>query len=113
MPAPIEVNERDRTGQFDGKWVLQSNDTLGNCKHNFTRAYLTVHDGIAETSRGGEGYVSESGDFRIKDSVFQGSSWALRIYGGNLNKGRGRVLIDYQRFQAADCSIGLSISAVQ
>lgn len=112
LPPTIEKKDRDQSGQFDGTWVLQTNDIIGNCQYNHTRAYLTVEDGIGKTSHG-KGFISKAGDFRIKDKVFDNSDWAVRVYGGNLVNAKGRVIVDYKWHSATDCSIGLSIEKVK
>lgn len=112
QPVAIEEIDRDRSDQFDGTWVLQANDPIGNCQYNYTRAYLTVEDGIGNIGHG-EGYVSKTGDFRTEDKVFSNSDWAVRVYGGNLVEARGRVIVDYKWFYATDCTIGFSIKKVK
>lgn len=110
LPSSIKETDRDLSGQFDGKWSIETNAVLGNCKHNFSRTYMHTKNGVIETNRrDSTGYVSKTGNFRIEDRVFDNSHWATRVYSGNLVDGTGRVIVDYRWFHARDCSQSIYI----
>jgi len=110
--APAE-EERDATRKYDGKWALEINQNrIGNCRDNLIRAYMYVEDGIGRIGPLGKGYISSTGNFRIKATYK--SNRKIRTYGGNLEKFKGRVIIDSPYVRGnTDCSIGLSLRKVE
>ena len=113
LPGPTPEGDRDLTGKFDGKWALESNTRIGNCKDNFKRAYMDVTNGVGKigpNGPSGTGYVSTTGDFRI--DVPDNYRKTRRKYGGNLDESTGRVIIVFAADRVSDCSIGLSVNRV-
>lgn len=109
--APAE-EERDTTGKYDGKWALEINSSIGNCRGNLIRAYMDVQDGIGRIGPIGKGYISSTGNFRIKATY--NTSRTIRLYGGNLEKSKGRVIIDSPYSPGVtNCSSGLSLNKVE
>jgi len=112
LPIATKDVDRELTGKFDGKWVLETKSIVGNCSYNYKRAYLNVKNGLGKVHNG-KGYVSKTGDFRIEDDIFYNSDWGLRVYGGNLVNAKGRMIIDFKSLNATDCSIGFSIKKIE
>lgn len=108
----IKKIDYDSAGQFNGTWILQADDVVGNCRHDFSRTYVTIKSGIAKTTQG-KGYVSHTGDFKIQDDVFHDSEKTTRIYNGNLIKGKGRMIVDYKSSYTTDCSMDFSVQKIK
>lgn len=115
IPMDISDDERDSTGQFDGKWILQPKAYLGHCKLGFKRAYMEITEGVGKIAPSGPtgiGNISRDGDFSIE--VPLSTSGDIRHhYAGNLQSSTasGRVFVIFYKgtTQSRQCAQRLTI----
>lgn len=110
----ILENNRDLSGQFDGKWSLEAATGIGNCNENFVRTYMEVRNGVGNIGPigpDGTGYISRDGEFLIH--VPEDYNKTRRKYGGNLVNATGRVVMMYSGINNTNCTVGLRITRTE
>lgn len=118
IPIDVSDDERDRTGQFDGKWILQPKAFLGNCKLGFKRTYMEITEGVGEISPHGPtgiGNISRDGKFSIEVPLSTSGDIRHR-YAGNLQSttasGRVFVILYKGSTQSRQCAQRLTIKKI-